>query len=72
VAYVIRDVEVEALRIGMRLAVDLRSASGLLLIGKGQEVTASLKVRLANMATSGGLPPTLKVLVPVDRPQAAP
>jgi response regulator RpfG family c-di-GMP phosphodiesterase len=72
VAYVIRDVEVPALGIGMRLAVDLRSPSGLLLVGKGQEVTAPLKVRLANMAASGNVPLTLKVMVPVERPKTEP
>ncbi len=61
-----REVAVEALTPGMVVAEDVRSASGLLLIAKGQEITPSLKLRLESLGALRDLRQTLKVLIPPE------
>jgi hypothetical protein len=54
-------VDVVDLAPGMLIAEDVHSASGLLLIAKGQEVTTSLRLRLRNLASYGTLVGPIKV-----------
>lgn len=65
----VRSVSVEQLSRGMVFAQEVRSTSGLLLIAQGQEVTASLQIRLRNIAANGGLHGPLRVIIPrADEP----
>jgi response regulator RpfG family c-di-GMP phosphodiesterase len=67
--YELRVVPVHELTTGMVLAEDVRSDAGLLLITKGQEVTASLGMRLRNIAESGGLRAAIRVLARPEVPR---
>jgi ActR/RegA family two-component response regulator len=51
----VRMVPLASLRIGMRLAADVVSKDGLLLVGRGQEVGESLLVRIRNFERTAGL-----------------
>jgi response regulator RpfG family c-di-GMP phosphodiesterase len=70
-SFEVRTVTVDALTPVMRFAEDVYSTSGLLLISRGQDVTPSLKLRLANILANGGLEEPLRVLVPTARSGAA-
>jgi response regulator RpfG family c-di-GMP phosphodiesterase len=59
--FALRVVDVVDLAPGMLIAEDVHSASGLLLIAKGQEVTTSLRLRLRNLASYGTLVGPIKV-----------
>lgn len=60
----IHSVAVDGLCDGMIFAEEVRSTSGLLLIAKGQNVTHSLKLRLRNIVTNGGLTGPVRVIIP--------
>ena len=51
----VRLIHVAQLEIGMRLASDVKTKDGLLLVGRGQEVTQSLLDRIENFQRSSGL-----------------
>jgi hypothetical protein len=57
------------LRPGMIFAEDLRSVSNLLMVGKGQEVTGSLYLRLCSFVNTGQIKEPIKVLVPIIKEQ---
>jgi response regulator RpfG family c-di-GMP phosphodiesterase len=59
----LREVAVSELTGQMILAEDIRSTNGLLLVGKGQEVTLSLRQRLKNFARSAHIQEPIKVYV---------
>jgi response regulator RpfG family c-di-GMP phosphodiesterase len=61
--------KVEELTPNMILADDVRTANGVLLIGKGQEITPSLKLRLLNYKRSTGLREPIKVSVSTIGPR---
>ncbi|MEO1496232.1 MAG: response regulator [Planctomycetota bacterium] len=60
------DATIEQLEDGMELAADVATADGALLIAKGQEVTASLRLRLSNYDESHGVAQPLRVLAPLE------
>lgn len=62
--YEVKSVKVDELTINMILAADVISSNGLLLIAKGQEVTASLCLRLGNFVRNKSIPESIKVLAP--------
>jgi response regulator RpfG family c-di-GMP phosphodiesterase len=61
----VRSVSVEDLALSAVLAEDVVSAKGLLLVAKGQEVTAHLKERLRNFAFQGVIQQPIKILIPI-------
>lgn len=60
----VHSVAVDELSNGMIFAEEVRSTSGLLLLAKGQHVTPSLKLRLRNIVTNGGLTGAVRVIIP--------
>jgi response regulator RpfG family c-di-GMP phosphodiesterase len=62
----IHSVAVGELMKDMIFAEEVRSTSGLLLIAKGQQVTPSLKIRLLNIVSNGGLTGPMRVIIPSD------
>ena len=70
--YETRSVSVADLTANMFLAEDVRSTSGVLLVAKGQEVAASLSMRLANFVLKTGIQEPIKVFVPVPEAVAVP
>ena len=60
----VHSVAVDELSNGMIFAEEVRSTSGLLLLAKGQHVTPSLKLRLRNIVTNGGLTGPVRVIIP--------
>lgn len=63
--YEYRSIQVEALAPGMVLADDVQTATGDLLVTRGQEVTPALQLRLQNLHTEVGIPQPIHVLVPI-------
>jgi response regulator RpfG family c-di-GMP phosphodiesterase len=63
----IRSVRVDELAPGMILAQDVFTATGILLIPKGLEVTPTVRLRLANIVAKGGLVDLIRVLVLPER-----
>lgn len=66
-----RVIGVTALEAGMILEEDLYSTTGTFLLRHGNAITIPLKYRLEQFANAGHIPPTLRVLVPIeltDRP----
>lgn len=61
-----REVTVDELRPGMILAADVRARNGLMLVGRGHEVTPSLLQRIRNFAHTVGVTDRIHVLVPHD------
>jgi len=61
----VKSVKVEDLSLNAVLAEDVVSTKGLLLVAKGQEVTAHLKERLTNFTCQGVINHLVKILVPV-------
>ena len=62
----VRFIKVRELAPNMILDQDVRTASGILLIAKGQEVTPSMHQRLENFARIGeGIQEPIKVLIQV-------
>jgi response regulator RpfG family c-di-GMP phosphodiesterase len=59
-----QDVEIHALRCAMVLDQDVVNGSGIMLVGKGREVTEALLHRLRNFAATGAIRGPFKVLVP--------
>ncbi|HTZ96938.1 MAG TPA: HD domain-containing phosphohydrolase [Terriglobales bacterium] len=59
-----REIEISDLESGMVLDQEIRSSSGLLLAGKGQEVTYPLVVRLRNLYQRRAIKDKVAVLVP--------
>jgi hypothetical protein len=59
-----REVTVAELRPGMILAADVRARNGLMLVGRGHEVTPSLLQRIRNFADTVGVTDRIHVLVP--------
>jgi hypothetical protein len=59
-----RMIEVRDLRFGMVLNCEVRAKNGLLLFGKGQEVTEALIERLKNFAVSMGVVQPFSVILP--------
>lgn len=67
-----RILSVNQLRIRMIIDADVFSKGGLLLLAKGQEITASAILRLHNFAATVGVVEPIHVVVPfVARPEAA-
>jgi response regulator RpfG family c-di-GMP phosphodiesterase len=64
--YELRSVSVNDLGPNMILAEDIRSTTGVLLVAKGQEVAASLSMRLANFVLKTGIQEPINVFVPID------
>ncbi len=62
-ACVPREVGLKDLTTQMILAEDVRTVDGTLLVGKGQEVTTSIRQRLLNFARNGRLKESARVLV---------
>jgi response regulator RpfG family c-di-GMP phosphodiesterase len=62
--YIERLVPVSRLTDDMVFASDVLSASGVLLVSKGQEVSPPVRARLALIVKNNGIPPELRVLVP--------
>jgi response regulator RpfG family c-di-GMP phosphodiesterase len=60
-------VALDDLQIGMELQEDIRTASGLVLISKGQVVTAPLQQRVGNFLRLNAVFGTVRVLVPAAR-----
>ena len=56
-------VKVSALQVGMLLDEDLLSANGMRLLPKGQEITASILLRLQGLAESIGVKEPFRVIV---------
>ena len=69
----VESVDIKALKPGMVLTEDVRTASGLLLISRGQEVSATIIERLRYAAKDAGITGSIRVLVPKpqDSPKAA-
>jgi hypothetical protein len=55
------------LQVGMELQEDIRTAGGLLLISKGQTVTAPLQQRVGNFLRLNAVFGTVRVLIPAAR-----
>mgnify|MGYP005854966509 CR=1 FL=1 len=72
VVHVVRRVRVHELFDGAILADDVRSIKGTLLCAKGQEVTASMRVRLRNYVVNVGIQTPIKIFVPVEMAHDAP
>jgi response regulator RpfG family c-di-GMP phosphodiesterase len=68
----IRSVSVHELTTDMVFAEEIRSTSDLLLIAKGQQVTSSLRLRLLNIASHGGLMGPVRVVIPAGASADAP
>jgi len=60
---VVRDLPVGLLRAGMILAQDVRNSKGMLFIARGQEVTASLLVKLRNLSPGFLSDESIRVIV---------
>lgn len=63
-----REVALDELREGMRLAADVTTRNGLVIVARGQELTESILLRLQNFAIRDGLPERISI----ERPEAAP
>jgi len=66
--YAIREVNINNLTDHSVLAEDIKAANGVLLVAKGQEVTASLRVRLENFLLRSSIHYSVKVFVPIETP----
>ena len=71
----VRELPVGLLQVGMVLAQDVRTSKGMLFIARGQEVTASLLVKLRNLSQNFLADELIRVIVggarqntPADRP----
>jgi hypothetical protein len=64
----VRDLSVDALKVGMRLVEDVRTQTGLLVVARGNEITLSLLERLHNMAILPGLVEPLRIAIPLRPP----
>jgi len=62
--YEICQVKVTQLRPNMIIAEDVRTTTGVLLVSRGQEATASLRERLHNFARNASITEPIRVLVP--------
>ncbi len=62
--YVIETINIKNLVSGMKLAEDVISVGGMLLVAKGQPVSLVLKERLRNFSRSGEVPDTVDVFIP--------
>ncbi|MBI4551894.1 MAG: response regulator [Candidatus Latescibacteria bacterium] len=60
-----QSVPVDALVPGMVLADDVQTATGVLLLTRGQEITPALRMRLQTIAQTQGLHEPIPVLVPI-------
>jgi response regulator RpfG family c-di-GMP phosphodiesterase len=67
--YEIKEVNIGNLVEHTILAEDIMAANGVLLVAKGQEVTASLRVRLENFLQRGSIRYSVQVFVPIETPQ---
>jgi response regulator RpfG family c-di-GMP phosphodiesterase len=63
---VVRRVKIAELTDGLTLADDIRTASGTLLCAKGQETTRAIRFRLRNSWGDLGIPPTIRVFMPLE------
>jgi response regulator RpfG family c-di-GMP phosphodiesterase len=54
---------ISRLETGMIIDQDVRTSTGLLMVGRGQEITAPMLVRLGNFHQNGAIPDTVRVLV---------
>ncbi|MFH1676441.1 MAG: HD domain-containing phosphohydrolase, partial [bacterium] len=63
--YGTKNLKIQELVSDMVLAQDVKTASGLLLVSKGQSVTPTLKERLRNFASSGEMAEEVQVLIPL-------
>lgn len=61
------EVSTSELRSGMVLASDVRTSDGVLLVGRGQEVTSGLLERIRNFSTRAPIERTVSVIVPSTR-----
>lgn len=62
--YVIETIKIKDLVSGMKLAEDVKSVEGTLLVAKGQPVSLALKERFRNFSRSGEVPDTVDVFIP--------
>ncbi len=60
----VQELSLRELKVGMTFAEDVKSSTGLLLISRGQEVTAGLLERLSNFAQHFGTAKPVKVILP--------
>ncbi len=64
--FLVREVALADLDGQMILAADVRTADGVLLVSKGQEVTSSLRQLLKNFSRRSGIPEPIRVLIPPE------
>lgn len=67
--YEIKEVNISKLVEHTILAEDIMAANGVLLVAKGQEVTASLRLRLENFLQRGSIRYSVQVFVPIETPE---
>jgi len=67
VGYALRSVALHELEPKMILAEHLKTLKGVVLMSRGQEVSASMKARLENFERTAGVRQPIRVLVPVTR-----
>jgi CheY-like chemotaxis protein len=63
-AMVVMPMKIRDLQVGMALAEDVLTLQGMLVVGKGQEVTEALRRRLANFRALGNIDEPLRIYVP--------
>jgi response regulator RpfG family c-di-GMP phosphodiesterase len=59
------------LRSGMILEEEIRTHTGLLFVGKGQEITYPILIRLRSLRNKGAVPAHVLALVPIERAKVA-
>ena len=59
----LREIRLKELVVGMSLAADVRTAEGIIVVAKGQEVTSSLCARIKNFARQRTIEEPIRVLV---------
>ena len=64
--YLVREVALADLDGQMILAADVKTADGVLLVSKGQEVTSSLRQLLKNFSRRSGIVEPIRVLIPPE------
>jgi response regulator RpfG family c-di-GMP phosphodiesterase len=66
--YELLEVDISKLSDHTVLGEDIITTNGILLMAKGQEVTESLRRRLENFLSRGGIQQSVKVFVPIETP----
>ena len=65
--YELKELPVSSLISGMILAQDVRNSKGMLMVGKGQEITPSLSQRLKNYARMSQIKDQIRVLIRIEQ-----